>query len=371
MKYITEYRDAKLAQAIAQTIASEVKSDRHYRLMEFCGGHTHVISRYGLEEILPKNVEMIHGPGCPVCVMPIGRIDSAIELALDKKVILCTYADTLRVPASNNLSLMKARSLGADIRMIYSATDALQIAKDNPDQEVVFFAIGFETTAPATAVIAKTAKLEDIKNFSIFCNHVLTPSAMRHILDTPNGVLIDGFVGPAHVSTIIGSAPYEEFATNYQKPVVIAGFEPLDMLQAILMLIRQINVEKAEVENEFIRAVKPEGNTKAIQFCREVFSLRDAFEWRGLGSVPHSALKLSEEYRHLDAEERFNLIYRKVADNKACECGAILRGEKHPSQCKAFATVCTPDHPIGSCMVSSEGACAAYFTYGRHQKNGK
>ena len=242
MKYITEYRDKELAKKLVADIAKEARADKNYRLMEFCGGHTHVISRYGLEGILPKNVRMIHGPGCPVCVMPIGRIDSAIELALEHGVILCTYADTMRVPASKGLSLMKAKAQGGDIRMIYSAADCLDIARANPDKNVVFFAIGFETTTPATAVVLKQAKAEGLKNFFVFCNHVLTPPAMRHILKNQEKVQIEGFVGPAHVSTIIGSEPYETFAKDYSKPVVIAGFEPLDMLQSILMLIRQINL---------------------------------------------------------------------------------------------------------------------------------
>lgn len=368
MKYITEFRDKELAKKLIADIAREVKPDREYRFMEVCGGHTHVLSRYGLEGVLPKNIHMIHGPGCPVCVMPIGRIDSAIELALEHSVILCTYADTVRVPASKGLSLMKAKALGGDIRMVYSAADCLEIARENPEKNVVFFAIGFETTTPATAVILIQAKAEGLKNLFVFCNHVLTPAAMKHILKNQEKVRIDGFVGPAHVSTVIGSEPYETFAKDYGKPVVIAGFEPLDMLQAILMLVRQINKGEAKVENEFTRAVKPEGNTKAVKMIDEVFALRDSFEWRGLGSVPKSALKLSDAYGDFDAEKHFNLVYRNVPDNKACECGAILRGEKHPSDCKAFGTVCTPESPIGSCMVSSEGACAAYFTYGRHRK---
>ena len=264
--------------------------------------------------------------------------------------------------------MMKAKAQGADIRMVYSVSDAYKIAKENPDKEVVFFAIGFETTTPPTAVVLKQAKAENIKNFSVFCNHVLTPAAMKHILNNPNGVKIDGIVGPAHVSTIIGSDPYKELAEKYKKSVVVAGFEPLDMLQAILMLIRQINDGRAEVENEFIRAVKPEGNVKAINLMKEVFDIKDSFEWRGLSSVPYSALKLSEDYAFFDAEKRFDLPYRRVPDNKACECGAILRGETHPSDCRAFGTVCTPETPIGSCMVSSEGACAAYYTYGRKTK---
>lgn len=368
MKYVTEYRDPKLAKKIVDQIHKEVKKDRTYRLMEFCGGHTHVISRYGLEDILPGNVQMIHGPGCPVCVMPIGRIDLAIETASKPNVILCTYADTMRVPASHGLSMMKAKAQGADIRMIYSAQDALDIAQQNPNKEIVFFAIGFETTTPATAVVVKQAKVLGLKNFFVLCNHVLTPAAMHHILRNEDKVHIDGFVGPAHVSTVIGSKPYEIFAQKHHKPVVIAGFEPLDMLQSVLMLVRQINNNEAKVENEFIRAVRPEGNLKAIKLCEEIFTIRESFEWRGLGSVPSSALKLSAFYSEFDAEKHFNLQYKLVPDNKACECGAILRGEKRPSDCRAFGTVCTPENPIGSCMVSSEGACAAFYTYGRHMK---
>lgn len=365
MKYITEYRDPETAKKIVCAIKAETRPETRYRFMEFCGGHTHVLSRYGLEDLLPGNVEMIHGPGCPVCVMPIGRIDSAIELATVHHAIVCTYADTMRVPASKGLSMMKARSQGADIRMVYSARDALEVALANPEREVVFFAIGFETTTPPTALIVKEAKKLGVKNFTIFCNHVLTPAAMKHILTCEHPIPISGFVGPAHVSTVIGSEPYEEFAKVYKKPVVIAGFEPLDMLEAVLMLIRQVNDGRHEVENEFIRAVRPSGNEKAIAVMNEVFEVRDSFEWRGLGSVPRSALKLREEFSEFDAEKRFGLKYRFVPDNKACECGAILRGEKRPGECRAFGTVCTPETPIGSCMVSSEGACAAYYTYGR------
>ena len=370
MKYIDEFRDGNLARALARTIAREVQPGKNYRLMEFCGGHTHAISRYGLEDLLPKQVKMIHGPGCPVCVLPIGRTDSAIELALKPGVILCTYGDTLRVPASERLSLLKAKSQGADVRMVYSSLDALRIAQESPESEVVFFAIGFETTTPPTAVVIKQAASLGIKNFSVFCNHVLTPAAMVHLMElsTAGGVdsvQIDGFVGPSHVSTIIGSQPYEGFAKHYRKPVVIAGFEPLDVMQSILMLVRQINDGRTEVENQFIRAVTREGNQKAQRLMDEVFELRSVFDWRGLGEVPNSALKIRENFASFDAERRFEIAYRQVPDPKACECAAILRGQKHPSECKVFGNVCTPDQPIGACMVSSEGACAAYFTYGR------
>ena len=341
--------------------------------MEFCGGHTHAISRYGIADLLPANVRMIHGPGCPVCVLPIGRIDLGIRLAMDRRVILCTYGDCLRVPASDGLSLLKAKARGADIRMVYSAGDAVKIAQANPDREVVFFAIGFETTTPPTAVAVREARRAGLVNFSVLCNHVLTPSAITAILATEAGrgdesVLLDGFIGPAHVSTVIGSRPYEGIAADYAKPVVISGFEPLDVMQSILMLVRQLNDGRAEVENEFTRAVTRDGNGKAQAIVAETFELRPTFEWRGLGEIPHSALKLRDDYRTWDAEAKFSLSYHAVADNKACECGAILRGEKHPRDCKLFGTVCTPENPVGSCMVSSEGGCAAHYTYGRFRE---
>jgi hydrogenase expression/formation protein HypD len=372
MKYVDEFRDGELAKAIAARIAALARPERTYHFMEFCGGHTHAISRYGVKDLLPANVVMVHGPGCPVCVLPIGRIDMAIELATAEGVILCTYADTVRVPASGGLSLMKAKAKGADIRMVYSAADALRIAQENPGRQVVFFAIGFETTTPPTALVVRQAAALGLGNFTVFCNHVLTPSAIAHILESPEvrelgTVVIDGFVGPAHVSTIIGSQPYDYFAEEYAKPVVIAGFEPLDVMQAIEMLVRQVNEGRAEVENEFSRAVTPEGNAKAKGLVAEVFELRRAFEWRGLGKVPYSALRIKEAYGAFDAERRFAMTERSVADNKACECGAILRGVKKPTDCKVFGTACTPETPMGSCMVSSEGACAAHYTYGRYR----
>ncbi|MDP3346988.1 MAG: hydrogenase formation protein HypD [Hydrogenophaga sp.] len=370
MKYIDEFRDGDLARQIGARIAAEAHPDRSYSFMEFCGGHTHAISRYGVLELLPPNVRMIHGPGCPVCVLPIGRIDLAIRLALERGAIVCTYGDTMRVPASDSLSLIKAKARGGDIRMVYSAADAMAIARANPQREVVFFAIGFETTTPPTALAIRDAAREGLSNFSVLCCHVLTPSAITHILESPEvrqlgTVPIDGFIGPAHVSIVIGSAPYDHFAEEYRKPVVIAGFEPLDVMQAILMLVRQVNEGRAHVENEFTRAVTPEGNLKAQALVSEVFELRPSFEWRGLGEVPYSALKIRETFAAFDAERRFDLSYTPVADNKACECGAILRGVKKPTDCKIFGTVCTPENPVGSCMVSSEGACAAHYTYGR------
>lgn len=370
MNYVDEFRDGALAQNIAARLRAEADPARRYRFMEFCGGHTHALARYGVTDLLPHNVRMIHGPGCPVCVLPVGRIDMAIRLALDQGVTLCSYGDVMRVPASGDLSLLRAKARGADIRMVYSPADALALARGQPGREVVFFAIGFETTTPPTALLIRQAAREGLKNFSVLCCHVLTPSAISHILASaevqPGGTLaLDGFVGPAHVSIIIGSAPYEPFARAYRKPVVIAGFEPLDVMQAILMLVRQVNEGRACVENEFTRAVTRQGNAAAQAVMAQVFEVRDSFEWRGLGEVPSSALKIRSEFAAFDAEQRFDLSYRSVPDHKQCECGAILRGVKRPTDCKLFGTVCTPENPMGSCMVSSEGACAAHYTYGR------
>ena len=370
MKYADEFRDKEIAHGLARAIRAEVDAGKPYRFMEFCGGHTHAISRYGLEDMLPTNVRMIHGPGCPVCVLPAGRIDMGIRLAERPEIILCVYGDLMRVPGSQGESLLRAKARGADVRMVYSTIDVIRIAEENPAREVVFFAIGFETTTPPTAVMIRLAERKRLENFSVFCNHVLTPPAMQHILDSPGirhdgPVEIDGFVGPAHVSTIIGTEPYERFAAEFGKPVVIAGFEPLDMMRAILMLVRQVNEGRHEVENEYSRAVSREGNLRAKGEVSDIFELRDQFEWRGLGLVPFSALKLKRAYTKYDAEIRFEMNEVPVADNPACECGAILRGVKKPAECKLFGTVCTPETPMGSCMVSSEGACAAHWTYGR------
>ena len=370
MKYVDDFRDGEIARGLAAAIAREVEPGRRYAFMEFCGGHTHAISRYGVTDLLPPAVRMIHGPGCPVCVLPIGRIDQAIQLALDEGVTVCSYGDTLRVPASEGLSMLRARARGADIRMIYSAADALALAQREPERQVVFFAIGFETTTPPTALVIRQAAKLGLKNFSVLCCHVLTPPAITAILDSPEvrdlgSVPLDGFIGPAHVSTVIGTRPYAGFAAGYRKPVVIAGFEPLDVMQAIRMLVRQVNEGRAEVENEFTRAVTEEGNLKAQALMAEVLELRSEFEWRGLGVLPNSALKIRERFADFDAEARFGLRYRPVPDHKSCDCGAILRGVKVPLDCKLFGTVCTPETPMGSCMVSSEGACAAHYTYGR------
>ena len=370
MKYVDEFRAGDLAEKLARQIASEATPERTYHFMEFCGGHTHAIFRYGVQDLMPENVHFVHGPGCPVCVLPVRRLDDAVELAEKYDVILCSYGDMMRVPGTKQRSLIKAKADGADIRMVYSTLDALKIARDNPDRQVVFFAIGFETTTPPTAVAIKQAEAEGLENFSVFCNHVLTPPAIGHILDSddfaPGGpAKIDGFLGPSHVSAVIGSKPYEAAAEKYQKPVVIAGFEPLDVMQSVLMLVRQVNEGRAEVENEYTRVVTREGNRKAQALTGEVLELRESFEWRGLGSVPHSALRIRDAYAFFDAEKRFTVSEKQSRETKSCECPAILRGVKKPTDCKLFGTVCTPENPMGSCMVSSEGACAAYWTYGR------
>ena len=368
MRFIREFRDGATAAALSRLIHAEVDPARDYHLMEFCGGHTHAIFRYGVQDLLPSNVQLVHGPGCPVCVLAIPRLDLAIELSQQPHVTLVSYGDMLRVPASRRRSLLKARARGADVRMVYSAIEALAIAQQNPEREVVFFAIGFETTTPATAVLIRQAHQLGLKNLTVYCNHVLTPSAIQSILDSPEvrelgRVRVDGFIGPSHVSTVIGSRPYEYFAEEYQKPVVISGFEPLDVLQSILMLVRQLNQGRAEVENEFTRGVTREGNVKAQALVADVFELRPQFEWRGLGQVAYSGLRIKQAFAAFDAEARFTLREKPVPENKACQCPAIIRGVKKPTDCAIFGTVCTPRNPIGSCMVSAEGACAAYYKY--------
>lgn len=367
MKFASEFRDGDLARKIAATISGECDPGQPYTLMEFCGGHTHTIARYGLEAMLPPAVRLVHGPGCPVCVLPVGRIDSAIELACEHDVILCTYGDMMRVPGSHRLSLLKAKAAGGDIRMVWSTLDALKVARDNPGRQVVFFAIGFETTTPPTAMALKMAKVEGLTNFSVFCNHVLTPSAMRAILDGES-LALQGIIGPGHVSAVIGIDVYQEFCDR-GKAIVVAGFEPLDLLQAILMLVRQINNGRPRIENAYVRALPNAGNAKARAVIAETMTLRGDFEWRGLGRLPDSALRVADDYATFDAEQRFALPYRAVPDPKSCACAEVVRGLKRPEQCVLFGRTCTPDTPVGSCMVSSEGACAAHWLYGRHRIN--
>jgi hydrogenase expression/formation protein HypD len=370
MRYIRGFREGSAAAALKALIAAEVDPQREYHLMEFCGGHTHAIFRYGVEDLLPDNVRLVHGPGCPVCVLAVSRLDAAIELASREGVTLVSYGDMLRVPASRRKSLLKARAQGADVRMAYSALEALTIAAAHPDRQVVFFAIGFETTTPATAHLILEARRLGLRNFSVYCNHVVTPAAIQSILDSPDvrewgRVRVDGFIGPSHVSAVIGSRPYEYFAQEYQRPVVIAGFEPLDVMQAIRMLVRQLNAGRACVENQFTRGVSRDGNVKAQRLVAEVLELRRSVEWRGLGELPYSGLGIKAAYGEFDAERRFAIEVRAVAENAACQCPAIIRGVKKPTDCTLFGTACTPRNPIGSCMVSAEGACAAYYKYRR------
>ena len=371
MKYLDEFRDGQLARALAKAIAAEIEPGRHYRLMEFCGGHTHAIFRYGLQDLMPPNLRFVHGPGCPVCVLPMARIDQAMAMAQEHGVTLCTYGDLMRVPASGRKSLLKAKAEGADIRMVYSTQDALAVARKDPARQVIFFAIGFETTTPPTAVAVKTARAEGLTNLSFYCNHVLTPPALRTILASSGvgGVQIDGILGPSHVSTVIGSNAYGFVGPEFGKPVVIAGFEPLDVMQSTLMLVRQINAGQHRIENQYIRAVTPEGNRKAQALMAEVFAPREHFEWRGLGQLPASALRIADSYSDLDAERRFPVVPREGREVKGCECPSVLRGLLEPVDCKLFGTVCTPENPMGACMVSSEGACAAYWTYGRFRRD--
>lgn len=365
MKFVDEYRDSALIGRIATEIARRSRG-RPLKFMEVCGGHTHTIYKHGIEDILPPNIDMVHGPGCPVCVLPMGRIDDAIAIARTDGVIFTTFGDMMRVPGSKG-SLLDAKADGADVRFVYSPLDALKLANQYPDREVVFFAIGFETTAPSTAVTLLRAQAEGIKNFSVFCNHVTIIPAIKAILDSPD-LRLDGFVGPGHVSMVIGMRPYTFIARNHARPVVIAGFEPLDIVQSVYMLVKQISEDRAEVENQYARVVRPEGNIKALQAMARTMELRPFFEWRGMGFITHSALKLSPEFAAWDAELRFEVPGIRVADPKACQCGEVLKGVIKPWECKVFGTACTPETPIGTCMVSSEGACAAYYNYGRFSK---
>ena len=363
MKFVDEFRDGELGRAVAAQILGAVEPGRHYKLMEVCGGHTHSIYRYGVDDLLPDNVELVHGPGCPVCVIPMGRVDDGIAIARQEGVIFTCFGDMLRVPGSNG-TLLDAKARGADVRMVYSPLDALRIARAEPEREVVFFAIGFETTAPSTALTLKRARAEGLGNFSCMCNHVTIVPPLRALLDSPD-LRLDGFIGPGHVSTVVGARPFEFIPADYGRPVVIAGFEPLDLLQAIHMILVQLREGRREVENQYTRVVPYDGNPAALRAMAEVFALRPHFEWRGLGFISQSALRLADDYADLDAERRFSVPGVRVADPKACQCGEVLKGVIKPWECKVFGTACTPQTPIGTCMVSSEGACAAYYNFGR------
>jgi hydrogenase expression/formation protein HypD len=363
VKYVDEFRDGALGRKLSAQIMGIVDAGRHYKVMEVCGGHTHSIYRYGVDDLLPDNVELVHGPGCPVCVIPMGRVDDGIAIAREPDVIFTCFGDMLRVPGSNG-TLLDAKAAGADVRMVYSPLDALRIAKAEPDRQVVFFAIGFETTAPATALTLVRARREGVENFSCMCNHVTIVPPLRALLESPD-LRLDGFIGPGHVSTVVGARPFEFIPADYGRPVVIAGFEPLDLLQAIHMILRQLADGRCEVENQYTRVVPYDGNPRALAVMAEVFALRPHFEWRGLGFISQSALRLSDAYADLDAERRFSVPGVRLADPKACQCGEVLKGVIKPWECKVFGTACTPEHAIGTCMVSPEGACAAYYNYGR------
>ena len=364
MKFIDEYRQSELARRLADQIAQ--LTTEPLKLMEVCGGHTHTIFKYGIEDLLPPNIEMIHGPGCPVCVIPLGRTDDSISLALQPNVIYTTFGDMMRVPGSST-NLLDAKAAGADVRMVYSPLDALKIAKKNPDRQVIFLALGFETTAPSTAMTVLQAAKDRVENFSVFCNHIMIVPALKAMLDSPD-LKLDGFLGPGHVSTVIGTRCYDFVANEYGKPIVVSGFEPLDILQSAYMIVKQVVEGRAEVENQYSRVVLRDGNVKALEVIFDVFEPRDYFEWRGLGSIAHSGMKMKSKYAAFDAELKFAVPGLKIADPKACQCGEILKGVKKPWECKVFGTACTPETPIGSCMVSSEGACAAYYNFGRLSK---
>ena len=365
MKFVDEFRNPELIMKTAEEIRRLTDPQRHYRLMEVCGGHTHAIYRFGLKDVLPENIDLIHGPGCPVCVLPMGRIDDGLSIAAQPNVIFAAFGDMMRVPGAHG-SPLEHKARGADVRIVYSPTDAIKLAKANPDKHVMFFAIGFETTAPSTALTLQRAKADGLKNFSVFCNHVTIIPAIRAILDSPD-MRLDGFIGPGHCSTVIGCRPYEWIASDEGKPIVVCGFEPLDLLQSIVMLLRQLKNGEAKVENQYKRVVPWEGNQAALKAMNEVFQLRPYFEWRGLGFISQSALRIRDSFAQWDAERRYNIPGIRITDPKAAQCGEVLKGVLKPAQCKLFARECTPESPVGALMVSSEGSCAAFYNY-EHRK---
>ncbi|KUI11750.1 hydrogenase formation protein HupD [Mycobacterium sp. GA-1285] len=362
MRFVDEFRDPAAARALVKSI-TDLAGDDEFKFMEVCGGHTHTIYRHGIEHLLPETVELVHGPGCPVCVIPMGRVDDAMWLAEQPDVIFTTFGDMMRVPGSRG-NLIEAKARGADVRFVYSPLDALKIALDNPDRRVVFFAVGFETTAPSTAVTLVRAKALGVSNFSVFCNHVTIVPPIKAILESPD-LRLSGFLGPGHVSTVVGLRPYRFVPDVYGKPMVVAGFEPLDILASVHMLLQQIRDGRCQVENQYTRVVRPEGNTQALKLMAQTFELRPHFEWRGLGFISQSALRIHPDYADFDAERTFAMPGVRVADPKACQCGEVLKGVIKPWECKVFGTACTPETPIGTCMVSPEGACAAYYNFGR------
>lgn len=374
MKFSDEFRDPKTARALLAAIADEIEAigatpEEPVRIMEICGGHTHSIFRFGLDKLTPAALEFIHGPGCPVCVLPMSRVDEAVQIAERPGVIFTTFGDAMRVPGRKK-SLLQAKADGADIRMVYSPLDALEIARRNPEREVVFFGLGFETTTPSTALSIQQAAREGLTNFTVFANHITVPPPIKALLDDPH-MLLDGFVGPGHVSMVIGVHPYDFIAQDYRKPLVVAGFEPLDLLQSVLMVLRQIREGRAEIENQYARVVPEHGNPVSLAAIADVYEARPKFEWRGLGEIEESGLRIRERYGAFDAERKFGIGYGAgghVADEpEGCACGAVMTGRIKPTACPQFGTGCTPSMPLGALMVSSEGACAAYYQYGGHR----
>jgi hydrogenase expression/formation protein HypD len=368
MKFVDEYRDPKAARALLREIEASAQRlgrspARPLQVMEVCGGHTHSIFRYGLKDLVPAAIEFVHGPGCPVCVLPMGRVDDCLAIARQPDVIFTTFGDAMRVPGSKG-SLLQARADGADVRMVYSPLDALALAQQHPEREVVFFALGFETTMPSTAMTVLEAERLGVRNFSLFCNHITIVPTIKAILDSP-GMTIDGFLGPGHVAMVSGTAPFEFIARDYMRPLVISGFEPTDILQSLLMVLRQIEAGQARVENQYARLVDARGNAAALDAITRVFELREFFEWRGLGSIDHSGVRMRAAYAAYDAERKFAVPGARIADPKSCQCGEVLKGAIKPPQCKVFGRACTPQTPLGALMVSSEGACAAYYQFAR------
>jgi hydrogenase expression/formation protein HypD len=371
MKFASEFRDPVAAKALLAAIAATcdrlgATRDKPLHIMEICGGHTHSIFRYGLDKLIHPGVEFIHGPGCPVCVLPMARVDECVEIAERPGVILCTFGDAMRVPGHRK-SLMQAKAEGADIRMVYSPLDALELARRHPGREVVFFGLGFETTTPSTALAIQQAAREGLGNFSVFCNHITVPEPIKALLDDPD-MRLDGFIGPGHVSMVIGIHPYDFIARDYRKPIVVAGFEPTDLLQSVLMVLAQIEAQEARVENQYARVVPEHGNPVSLAAIADVYERRPSFEWRGLGEIDASGLRIRAAYRAFDAEEKFGIGYakagRSVPEPEGCACGAVMTGRIKPTACPQFGRGCTPDMPLGALMVSSEGACAAYWQYG-------
>lgn len=368
MKYVDEFRDPAKARALFSEIERQVERlmvgrDRPLHIMEVCGGHTHAIFRYGLEGLLPAGLELVHGPGCPVCVLPMGRVDDCLAIAEQPGVLFATFGDAMRVPGSRG-SLLDAKARGADIRTVYSPMDALALARRHPDREVVFFGLGFETTMPATALTILAAAEDDVRNFSVFCNHITIMPTLKAILDD-QALELDGFLGPGHVSAVIGTAPYREIAEHYKKPMVVSGFEPLDILQSLWMVLAQLERGAAEIENQYSRIVRERGNDPALTAVARVFELREHFEWRGLGSIAQSGVRIRPALAAYDAERRFAVPNLLVADPHACQCGDVLKGVLKPWQCGVFGSECTPETPLGALMVSSEGSCAAYHQFGQ------